>query len=242
MIDTVLFDLDGTLLPMDLDEFIKFYFKKLLEKMTTIGYDAKVIRKGVLEGTNAMIQNQGNLTNENVFWNTFCEHTGIAREDCESDFDDFYRDEFDAIGACCEQSEAMIRAVQILHAKGYRLLLTTNPLFPKIAVEKRIQWAGLKANVFSLITSYEDFHYTKPNIGYYKEVIELENLTIENCMMVGNDSLEDGVIETLGIPLYLIEDHLIHREDTPLQCHWHGTSTDFLKKVETMPDLRKETK
>lgn len=35
MIDTILFDLDGTLLPMDQDAFTEYYFKLLAGKMAT---------------------------------------------------------------------------------------------------------------------------------------------------------------------------------------------------------------
>ena len=36
---TVLFDLDGTLLPMDQDEFIKDYFVRIAHTMAGHGYD-----------------------------------------------------------------------------------------------------------------------------------------------------------------------------------------------------------
>ena len=39
MIKTVLFDLDGTLLPMDQDNFVKAYFKNLAIKLAPHGYD-----------------------------------------------------------------------------------------------------------------------------------------------------------------------------------------------------------
>lgn len=40
-ISAVLFDLDGTLLPMDQEEFTRGYFGLLAEKMSAYGYDKK---------------------------------------------------------------------------------------------------------------------------------------------------------------------------------------------------------
>ena len=41
MITTVLFDLDGTLLPMDQEVFVKDYFGRIAAKVAPAGYDPK---------------------------------------------------------------------------------------------------------------------------------------------------------------------------------------------------------
>ncbi len=41
MLKTILFDLDGTLLPMDQDEFIRDYFQRLAQKVSPLGYEPK---------------------------------------------------------------------------------------------------------------------------------------------------------------------------------------------------------
>ena len=118
------------------------------------------------------------------------------------------------------------------------MILATNPLFPALATKARIGWAGLDESMFDVVTTYENCSFTKPNIEYYKALIKENHLVVEECMMVGNDSLEDGVIETMGIPLYLVEDYLIHREDTPLKSKWHGKSEDFLAFVNALPSIK----
>ena len=70
MIKNVLFDLDGTLLPMDQDEFIKSYFSHLVMKFVPLGYDKDKLIKSVFNGTMAMVQNDGKMSNEDVFWDT----------------------------------------------------------------------------------------------------------------------------------------------------------------------------
>ena len=241
MIDTVLFDLDGTLLPMDLDAFIKAYMGELNKKLTSLGFDSKKSLDAVLAGTKAMYKTNGETLNYDTFWNTFEQVSGIKREECESDLEDFYKNDFVKLGSkvcLAEKCDNMIKAVHILKEKGYKLVLATNPLFPKLATQARIKWAHLDEELFELVTSYENCHFTKPNIKYYEEVLDMLSLKAENCMMVGNDSLEDGMIEKLGIPLYLVKDYLIHREDTPLSSKWQGSSEEFLNFVKAMPKVK----
>ena len=72
MITTVLFDLDGTLLPMELDQFLESYFELLCRKLAGHGYDPEAVTNGMWEGVNAMIANDGSRTNEEAFWESFC--------------------------------------------------------------------------------------------------------------------------------------------------------------------------
>lgn len=237
MIKNVLFDLDGTLLPMDLEEFTKLYFGCLYQRFHSLGYDADLVLKGVMSGTKVMMENDGINTNEEVFWKRFELVTSIRKQACEEDFTNFYTHDFAQLGAHTTQNKNMMEAVNLLLDKGYRLYLTTNPLFPKMAVEQRVAWAGLQPEMFALMTSYEVCSYTKPNVNYYRDVIEKMGLEVSECMMVGNDAIEDGVIETLGIPLYLVEDHLINKNNEPLTSKWHGSSDAFLAFVKDLPKV-----
>ena len=63
-IKAVLFDLDGTLLPMDQDEFIKTYMSRLAKYMAPYVYDPDLLLKGLWMGTGAMVKNDGRKTNE----------------------------------------------------------------------------------------------------------------------------------------------------------------------------------
>ena len=70
-ITTVLFDLDGTLLPMDQEEFTKGYFNLLVQKFAPLGYEPKTLVKNVWQGMTAMVTNDGKATNEERYWNVF---------------------------------------------------------------------------------------------------------------------------------------------------------------------------
>ena len=63
MLKAVLFDLDGTLLPMDQEVFVKYYFGGLCKKLVPLGFDANELVKNIWAGTKAMITNNGSQTN-----------------------------------------------------------------------------------------------------------------------------------------------------------------------------------
>ncbi len=52
--------------------------------------------------------------------------------------------------------------MKILKDKGYRLAVTTMPLFPLSAVEARVRWAGLDPDDFGFMTTYDTAHAVKP--------------------------------------------------------------------------------
>ena len=233
----ILFDLDGTLLPMDVEEFTQKYFGYIVQTMNNNGRDGKTILKAIGYGVDKIINNDGSVLNDILFWESFEKACGISRKEIEPEFTVFYENVFDKIDVGV-QSPNMIQAVSILKEKGYKLYLTTNPLFPRIATEKRIKWAGLDINDFELVTTFENASYCKPNVNYYKEVIESQGLDIHECMMVGNDVKEDGVVETLGIPVYLVNDYLLNKYNLEINTKWLGTSEDFLAFVNELPSLR----
>jgi len=100
-IKAVLFDLDGTLLPMDQKDFMNLYFKSLSAKLVPHGYEPKKLIDSVWAGTVAMVKNSGNKTNEEAFWDYF---STVYEQDVKKDipiFDDFYRNEFIEVKKGC---------------------------------------------------------------------------------------------------------------------------------------------
>lgn len=234
---TVLFDLDGTLLPMDIEDFTKRYIGSIVEFMYKHNRDGKAIANAVYKGVVAMAKNTGAQTNEEAFWEAFKEETGIEQREIEDDFMTYYETVFDCVDTG-EKNFNMIEAVKVLKEKGYKLYLTTNPIFPSIATQKRMKWAGLNKDDFEIVTTYEDFYHTKPNTAYYQEVIDRCGLDIHECMMVGNDVKEDGVAETMGIPVYLVDDCLLNKYNLDINTSYLGSSLKFLEFVKQLPEIK----
>ena len=109
-------------------------------------------------------------------------------------------------------------------------MLATNPIFPRIATENRIRWAGLDKNDFDWITTFEVCRYCKPNPKYYEEILTRLNLDPKQCVMIGNDVKEDMTARSLGMEGWLITDCLLNTENLPVECEFEGT----LAKLETL--------
>jgi len=228
MITTILFDLDGTLLPMDMDIFIKAYLGGLARKAAAHGYDAPAIPKQVMAGTYAMMKNDGSRTNEEVFWVTF---STLCGQDAKQDmhiFEDFYRNEFQDIRHVCGCDPRAAGAIREIKTMGFRVALATNPLFPAIATHRRTRWAGLNPEDFALITTYEDSRHAKPNPDYYRDVADALGVAPEECLMVGNDVNEDMVAEKLGMQVFLLTDCLINKSGADVSRYPHGSFPELM--------------
>lgn len=234
MITTILFDLDGTLLPMDQELFIKTYFKALAARFAPLGYDPQKLINGVWKDTQAMVKNTGEQTNEEIFWNTFAELFGEQIRDDIPVFEDFYRNEFQQARSVCGKNPKAKETIDHARALGYRVILATNPLFPSIATESRIRWAGLEPEDFEFYTTYENSRYCKPNPAYFQEILTHANVHPEECLMVGNDTAEDLAAATLGIQAFLLTDCLINRNSTDITQYPHGSFDTLITYLDTL--------
>lgn len=227
-IKMVFFDLDGTLLPMDLDEFINGYFGLLAAKAAPFGYEPRTLVRGVWKGIAAMTANDGTCRNEEAFWQAFAGQFGEKALRDRPMFDEFYANEFQQARRFCGFDPRAAETVAWIRAQGYRVALVTNPLYPAVATESRIRWAGLEPEDFEFVTTYENIGCSKPNLAYYREVLRWAELPAEACLMVGNDVEEDMVAAQLGMPVFLLTDCLINKSGADIGVYPHG-SFDALK-------------
>lgn len=240
MLKYVFFDLDGTLLPMNQDKFVKMYFTELCKRFCEpLGLDDRTLVKSVWKATDSMIKNDRSEPNINVFWKIFAKLCGEKVLEYVKDFDDFYANEFSACKAATKFNPAVPEAVKTLRRKGYTLVAATNPLFPPVAIENRLDWAGLDKEDFELITTYVNSSSCKPNPLYFEEIMEKLGAKPEECLMVGNDVDEDMIAAgSLGIDVFLVTDCLINRGDKPIAGYRRGAFRDFLTYARVLPDVR----
>lgn len=226
---TVLFDLDGTLLPMDQEEFIKAYFGGLATKLVPYGYDPQKLIEGIWAGTKAMVTNDGSMTNEARFWQTFAAlfHEDVRRD--EPFFDEFYRNEFQFVALSCGHDNRTAEIIRYLKEQGCRLVLATNPIFPAVGTKSRMKWAGLTESDFELVTTYENSRHCKPNPNYYRDILAAIGEEAENCIMVGNDVTEDMVAKSLGMEVFLLTDCLINNEGQDISQYPNGSFPELLQ-------------
>lgn len=236
MINTVLFDLDGTLLPMDMKLFEKLYFEAMGGCLSDLTNPKELI-KNIWSSTMVMVENTDYRTNEEVFMEDFnCRINGDLNA-YKKRFDDFYDNEFMKTKAAVAENEYVKKAVALLKDKGYKIVIATNPLFPLKATEHRIRWAGFEPSDFEYITHYEKSHYCKPQLQYYEEILRDIEKRPEECLMVGNDVQEDLIAGKLGLKTFLIKDNLLHRTEETIVTDYMGSYEDFYNYVDTLPSI-----
>lgn len=236
---TILFDLDGTLLPLNETLFLKLYFQSLGETFAQFGYAESKWTKGIWTGTQAMVENDGSMTNEERFWQAFMPFCDHPRELLEAHFQAYYQNQFHRVRASTGDNPLLIDFIQTLISKGYELILATNPIFPKIATLERMRWVGLKETDFRLITTYENSVFAKPNPAYYQTILQKMNKTPEECIMIGNDASEDLAALQVGIDSYLVTDCLNNPKQTDLSFIPHGSFSEMVDYLQTLPPVQK---
>lgn len=231
----ILFDLDGTLLPLDQDVFVKKYFSLLAKKLAPHGFEPEKLIQTVWYGTKAMILNNGENLNEQVFWDKFREVYGESAANIAFPvLEEFYQVEFDGVKEICEYTPAASEIITKAKSLGFKVALATNPLFPSLATEKRAMWAGLNLSDFELYTTYENSRYSKPNLAYYRDICSTLGVEPGQCVMVGNDVDEDMIAKELGMKVFLLTDRIINKNDKDISAYPNGSFSELSDFIDSL--------
>lgn len=228
----VLFDLDGTLLPMDQEEFVQAYFGLLSKRMAQFGYDPKTLVATIWGGTKAMMKNDGGRNNDQVFWEKFLETYGEDFNKDRDNLDAYYNEEFLKVQGVCGFNPLSKEVVERIKKTGMRVALATQPIFPEIATIHRTRWAGLDVSDFEVVTTFENIGYCKPSKEYYLEVCRRMNLSAKDCLMVGNDTDDDMPAKDAGLDVFLLTDCLINHSGKDINDYPHGDFSALLEYLE----------
>lgn len=237
MIKAILFDLDGTLLPVTND----FFFRNYLNDVSTAlpGVDPKLLGAAIVEVLGeVMRENDPKRTIGDVFMRKLSERVGMTVAAMTPHLDEYYAEGFPLLGRGITPNPHVPEMVSAAKDKGYRLVLATNPVFPAAATRERIRWAGLEESDFEFVTYFDDCRHTKPHLEYYRhEVLDRLDLYAADCLMVGNDIGEDmAPAAALGMSTYLLTDYLIGERD---EDFWddEGGYLELLKTIAGLPDV-----
>ena len=237
MLNTILFDLDGTLAPFAQDEFIQVYFKALVQRLTPMGYDGKKLVAALWKGVDAMVSNDGSQTNRQRFWDTFTRELGIQALALESILEDFYAREFDSVRSVMRENADRGPLIRGLREKGYTLVLATNPVFPAAAVETRLRWVGLASGDFDWVTTYENSRRSKPDPDYYRDILARIGKRGEECLMIGNNPVDDMAALEAGMSAYLVTDCIENPGGVPVERYPHGSFRMMQASLEKLPGI-----
>jgi HAD superfamily hydrolase (TIGR01549 family) len=225
MFSAVLFDLDGTLLDIQLDVFLRAYFTALGPVIATVagpGVSPRDALDAVMAGTRAMSEDESPRTNREVFNERFEQLTGgdLNTPEAELVIDRFYAEEFPALQESHGARRDGVGAVLAARKAGMTTVLATNPIFPLAAIRERMRWAELQESWFEFVTSYETSTSCKPAHGYYREIAQRLSIAPEQCLMVGDDPVLDMAAADIGMKTFFVGC------GPSAEADWHGNLSD----------------
>lgn len=224
VIKAILFDLDGTLLDIDLEGFLRAYFGLLgpaIERFS--GLAAPDAIAAVMSGTEAMCGSHPGVSNREVFNTAFHRASGVdlTEETAVEALATFYEEEFPALRAQHGPRAGSVDATSAATDAGVSVAIATNPIFPLEAVIERMRWAGLEAERFDLITSYETSEACKPLPLYYRRIASSLGVEPAECLMVGDDPVLDLAAADVGMRTFYVG------SGSPPTADWSGNLTDL---------------
>lgn len=232
MIRAILFDLDNTLLTNSMDRFLPAYLELISAHAADHVEPATLIRD-LLAATAVMAKNADPaVSNKEAFWGEFSRLTGLDPTEMIPFFTRFYRTRFNDIRLLTEHRPDARPLMEWAFRQGYAVVIATNPLFPLVAVEQRLAWAGIGVEDFDYdwITTYENSHYSKPHLGYYREILAQVDCAPAQTLMVGDDWERDIVpARQLGMGAYWIcsPEARSPGPDVDIPAAARGTLADF---------------
>ncbi len=230
---TVLLDLDDTLLGNDMRKFISAYFtalNKRFQKLTK-GREIEPIIGAALR---AIYANQSSeITNMTAFMNSFVQNIGFPTVAVEPIFETFYREDFPHLRRYTTFRREAAEIIRYLTTAGCKVVIATNPLFPQVAIDQRMEWAGVLGFPYALVTAMENSHACKPSSSYYQEILTKVNSPPETTWMVGDDPKNDIIpAGQLGLKTWWITDGAFKHSQVP-PCHQQGKLVRFLEYIKS---------
>jgi len=204
---TLLLDLDNTLLKNDTNTFLPTYLDSFSKEVSDL-IEPDIFVKALLAGTHEMVlNNRPDCTLQDVFTQTFFQYIGLDPNRFHDMATRFYTDIFPTLKALTQPIPEAIKLVETALDRGYKVVIATNPLFPLTAIEQRLQWANLPVDhyPFDLVTSFETFHFCKPNLAYITEILARLGCPTGPVVMVGDDIERDiQPAQELGLPAFWV--------------------------------------
>ena len=234
MIRGLLLDLDDTLLANDTSRFLPAYFQRLSLSFPGQASPDDVLTQ-LLRATKRMMENRDPLrTLKEVFDAAFYPALGLDAESARPGVAAFYREVFPELRSLTAPLPGAADLVTAARDLGLPIVIATNPMMPEAAVQQRLEWAGLPPSrpSFELLTSYESFHFAKPDPAYVAEILGRMGWRPTEAAMIGNDPADDlQPASLLGMPVF----HIRGRPEGALPGGDHAAAFAWIRRGPPLP-------
>ena len=201
MLKAILFDMDETLLNINLNAFILKVCRQEAQILSEISRKNQMsILKSFGSSLWAMIDSErtDDMINFDFFVQDFKERSGIPLDDpVIAEAITYYEQEVLPLlndrSIDAHPKHGGYEALTTALAHGYKVALFTDPGFSEQVCRARMKWAGIEEIPFERITFMENSTRCKPSGRYYYENIAALGLSPEEVLMVGNDPKRDFI-------------------------------------------------
>ncbi len=235
----VLFDLDGTLLQVEMEEFIPAYIAGLGRHFHDLAQPEPFARSVKSAIRTLLSEEDGTTSNEARFLAILEASLGIPAALFPERLRAFCDDGLGELAPLVRPLPLARSILERCFVGGLKVAIATNPVFPRAVIEARLRWGGLADFPYDLVTSYENTRFCKPQTGFFREVAAVLGLEPEACMMVGNDTSHDLAARVAGIPTFLVDTFLVDRSQGQFAADFRGGHGELLRWLEEfVPTLR----
>ncbi|MCY0898418.1 MAG: HAD hydrolase-like protein [Firmicutes bacterium] len=212
----VAFDLDDTLLRLSSD-FVPRYLALLTEHLADHLPRVPNIAQALRDTTKALMAKPGDAEwLQDFFYRDIGHRLNLGRDVLEPAMQNFFETRFQELQVWARPVYGVLGLLARLKEHGYRLVLLTSALFPAVAIDQRLAWAGLDGVHWDWRTAFENVHATKPQVAYYREAAAAVGIDPQYWLMVGNDLDEDiRPAHAAGMAVYWVQDRALFPK-TPL--------------------------
>ncbi|MGA9533291.1 MAG: DinB family protein [Anaerolineales bacterium] len=193
VIRALLLDLDDTLLQSNFERFLPAYMGRLASALEDLGPADHVIAQ-LISSTGSMIENlDPTRTLKHAFDGRFYPALNTTEPELRPRIDRFYKETYPELRGLTAPAPDASELIEKVKDAGVEMVVATNPLFPATAIRQRLAWAGLPVDQapFTFITSYEHFHFAKPQPEYYAEILGLLGVQGVAAAIIGDDVEND---------------------------------------------------
>lgn len=203
MIQAILFDVEGTLSKVETGDFMRNYLGILAPRFAHL-FSTEKFSKNISKSLEITKNHpKPGQTNMQTFYEEFSRNTGQSSQTLRPIFEEFYESDFSTLRCLVKAIPLGIKLVENAIQQGFLTAVASDPLMPLSAMRERIRWAGLTPDHFKVIPAFDNFHYCKPNLGFFREVAESLGVKTENCLLVSEHS-DDLVCRELGMKTFLV--------------------------------------
>ncbi|MHA1199076.1 MAG: HAD family hydrolase [Candidatus Heimdallarchaeaceae archaeon] len=206
--EALLFDLDGTLVYFDPKLFVRTYLGAAAKFFSDLIPNPEFFYQELIKSTDVM-ENGDNETTTTLedFLHDFCPKFDVECEKIKEKFLEFYQTGYNVIKPLISQMEGAKELLANLKKllPETKIILATNPVFPFVAVQKRMLWGDISESFFELITHAENSYYCKNNKNYWLNIAKDMGINPQNSLVIGNDGFRDLSAKKYGFKTFLIE-------------------------------------